>query len=139
VLAQSAVHDLGEKGVSDGIESDSNNLVYVSNFEQNGLNVYNPANASVSTLVRDPRIGWTDAIVAGSDGFLYFTENQLWRTPSYYPDGGDRTVKPFVLFRIVSQSFGSVWSTLANLRGKAYTRQWHCCTASVMDPTKGVS
>lgn len=101
VLAQSSVHNLGEKGVSDGIESDTNDLIYVGNFEQNGLNVYNPANASVSTLVRDPRIGWTDAIVAAPDGYLYFTENQLWRTPSYYPTGQDRTVKPLVLFRVV--------------------------------------
>ena len=34
-----------------------------------------------------------------SDGFLYFTENQLWRTPSFYP-GTDRRVRPFALFRV---------------------------------------
>lgn len=100
IEAQSAVRFLGEKGVSDGIETDSSNLVYCGSFENNAINIYNPRNASVSTFVRDPRIGWTDAIIAAPDGYLYFNENQLWRTPSYYPTGTDRTTRPIPLFRV---------------------------------------
>lgn len=99
VEAQAAVRFLGEKGVSDGIETDSNNLVYCGSNEKNAVNIYNPKNGSVSTFLRDPRIGWTDAIVAAPDGYVYMVENQLWRTPSYYP-GTDRTAKPLVLFRV---------------------------------------
>lgn len=100
VLAQAFIHSLGEKGDSDGIDTDNHDFVYVSSFGANAINIYNPSNASVQTFVRDPRIGWTDAVLAAPDGYLYFTENQLWRTPTYYPTGEDRTVKPYVLFRV---------------------------------------
>ncbi len=46
----------------------------------------------------DPRIGWTDSMAVATDGYLYFTENQLWRTPSHFP-GTERRVRPFALFR----------------------------------------
>ena len=34
-----------------------------------------------------------------SNQYLYFVENQLWRSPSYFP-GTDRRVKPYVLYRV---------------------------------------
>jgi len=33
------------------------------------------------------------------DEWMYFTENQLWRTPSHFP-GTDRRVRLFALFRV---------------------------------------
>lgn len=100
VKAQASVQELGEKGVSDGIDTDSNDLVYVGSFENNALNIYNPENATVTTFVRDPRISWTDAIVAGPDNYLYFNENQIFRLPAVYPNGMDRTTRPLPLFRV---------------------------------------
>ena len=49
-------------------------------------------------FARDPRIGWTDTLSVGFDGYMYFTEHQLWRVPMFYP-GVDRRVKPYVLYR----------------------------------------
>jgi len=60
---------------------DTNNYIYAGSFEQNAINVFNPANGSVSTYVRDPRIGWTDSMWISNEKYLYFIENQLWRTP----------------------------------------------------------
>ncbi len=98
VLAQASVQQLTQKGVSDGMETDSNGFIYMGNSEQNAINIYNPANGTVSVYVRDPRIQWSDTFsVAG--GYLYVTENQLWRAPSYW-NGTDRRVKPYVLYRI---------------------------------------
>ncbi|MCJ1355208.1 MAG: hypothetical protein MMC33_005199 [Icmadophila ericetorum] len=99
ILAQASVVSHGQKGTSDGLEVDSNGLVYAGNFGQNAIEVFNPANGSVNIFVRDPRIGWTDSMSVGTDGFLYFTENQLWRTAIHYP-GVDRRVRPFALFRV---------------------------------------
>jgi sugar lactone lactonase YvrE len=56
--AQSKVQNLGEKGISDGLESDSNGIVYAGNVEQNGISMYNPLTGFATTFVRDPRINW---------------------------------------------------------------------------------
>ena len=37
-------------------------------------------------------------MAVATDGYLYFTENQLWRTPSHF-SGTERRVKPYALFR----------------------------------------
>ncbi len=89
----------GQKGVSDGLETDSNGLVYLGNFEQNAIDIFDPATGLLSVFVRDPRIGWTDSMAVAADGYLYFTENQVWRTAGHYP-GTDRRVRPFGLFRV---------------------------------------
>jgi sugar lactone lactonase YvrE len=46
--------------MSDGFESDSNGYIYIGNFEQNAVNLYNAANGTVNVLVRDPRVNWVD-------------------------------------------------------------------------------
>lgn len=60
VLAQQGVRYHGQKGLSDGFETDSNGLVYMGNIEQNAVVAFNPRNGTVSTFVRDPRINWSD-------------------------------------------------------------------------------
>lgn len=60
VLAQSAVVNRGESGISDGLETDSNGLVYAGNVEQESISFYYPDNGTVNTFVRDPRINWVD-------------------------------------------------------------------------------
>lgn len=106
VLAQASVANRGQKGVSDGFESDTNNIVYVGNMEQNAVNWYSPANGTTGVFVRDPRINWVDTFATGEDGYLYFTVNQLNRAPSFYP-GTDRRVLPYVLFRTKLPDGGS--------------------------------
>ena len=99
ILAQAAVARVASKGVSDGMETDSNGIIYMGSAEDNAINAYNPANATVSVFVRDPRFSWTDTMSVATDGYLYFTENQLWRASSYQ-GGVDKRVKPYVLFRV---------------------------------------
>ncbi|KAH7064825.1 major royal jelly protein [Macrophomina phaseolina] len=106
VLAQASVANRGQKGVSDGFETDTNNIVYVGNMEQNAVNWYSPANGTTGVFVRDPRINWVDTFATSEDGYLYFTVNQLNRAPSFYP-GTDRRVLPYVLFRTKLPDGGS--------------------------------
>ncbi|OJD37089.1 major royal jelly protein [Diplodia corticola] len=106
VLAQASVVRRGQKGVSDGFETDSNGLVYVGNMEQNAVNWYSPANGTTGVFVRDPRINWVDTLSIAEDGYLYFTVNQLFRAPMIYP-GTDRRVRPYVLFRVKLPDGGS--------------------------------
>ena len=80
------------------MESDSNGNVYFGNMQDNSIGIFNPSSGLFSTFVRDPRFSWTDTMSVGADGYLYFTENQLWLAP-LVQGGMDKRVKPFVLFR----------------------------------------
>ncbi|KAI1759532.1 major royal jelly protein-domain-containing protein [Hypoxylon sp. FL1150] len=106
LLAQQSVVNHGQKGVSDGLETDSNDMIYVGNTEGNAINVFNPSNGTTLTFVRDPRINWVDTMSVAADGYLYFTVNQLNFGPSTYP-GTDRRVRPFALFKVKLPNGGS--------------------------------
>lgn len=98
-----SVNNLGEKGISDGLEVDSLGIVYAGNVEQNAITMYNPDTTFATVFVRDPRINWVDTMSIASDGYLYFTVNQLNYLNAIYPGQGpplvDRRKKPYVAFR----------------------------------------
>lgn len=96
LFAAGSVMNLGQKGVSDGLESDSNGIVYAGSVETNSINIFSPENGTISAYVRSPKLDWTDTFSVGGDGYLYFTENQLWRRPTSQ-GGVDRRVKPYAL------------------------------------------
>lgn len=92
------VVDHGEKGGgSDGLESDAQNRIYLSNYEQSAIQRRLP-DGSIELLVRDPRMLWPDTLSVASDGYLYFTANQLHRQARYH-NGQDLRQKPYSLFR----------------------------------------
>jgi sugar lactone lactonase YvrE len=92
------VVDHGDKGASDGLESDAQNRVYVTNYEQNAILRRLP-NGSFEPLVNDPRALWPDTLSLARNGYLYFTANQLHRQPNYHY-GKDLRQKPYSLFRV---------------------------------------
>lgn len=93
----STVRDHGEKGASDGLEADSANRIYVTNYEQNAILRRRP-DGTYETLVSDPRVLWPDTLSVAANGYLYFTANQLHRQKTYH-NGKDLRQKPYVLFR----------------------------------------
>lgn len=93
------VVDHGEKGGgSDGLESDAQNRIYLTNYEQNAIQRRLP-DGTVELLVHDPRMLWPDTLSMASDGYLYFTANQLHRQARYH-NGQDLRQKPYSLFRV---------------------------------------
>jgi hypothetical protein len=44
------------------METDTNGFIYHGNMEQNAVSVFNPANGTVNTFVRDPRLNWVDTV-----------------------------------------------------------------------------
>jgi len=108
--------------VSDRFETDKNRYLYMGNMEQNEIGFYNPKNASMTMFIRDPRISWVDTsksnrtegasgatewtVSVASDGYLYFTDNQLAFSNVFYP-GTDRRQRPFALFRFKLPSNGA--------------------------------
>tara|TARA_R100000306_G_scaffold54193_2_gene51278 strand:+ start:71007 stop:72194 length:1188 start_codon:yes stop_codon:yes gene_type:complete len=93
-----AVKDLGEKGASDGLESDATGAVYATDYEHNAIHKRH-ADGSWTTIANDPRILWPDTLSVAADGYLYFTANQLHRQPGFH-GGKDLRKKPYSLFRV---------------------------------------
>ena len=93
------VKDEGDKGgASDGLESDAEGRIYVTNYEHNAIMCRNP-NGEWETIVHDPRLLWPDTLSLASDGYLYVTANQLHRQ-ARFQNGRDMRKKPYTLFRI---------------------------------------
>lgn len=93
------VEDLGDKGGgADGLESDSDGRIYVSNYEHDGI-LRRGLDGTYETLVHDPRVLWPDTFSLAMDGYLYFTSNQLHRMARFH-DGHDLRQKPYSLFRV---------------------------------------
>ena len=91
--------DEGEKGGGgDGMESDAENCVYTTNYEHNAILRRHP-DALYETLVHDPCLLWPDTLSLATDGYLYFTVNQLHRGPRFQR-GKDLRERPFGLFRV---------------------------------------
>ena len=92
------VTDEGDKGGgSDGLESDAENRVYLTNYEHNVILQRSP-DGMYQTIVHDPRVLWPDTLSVADDGYLYFIANQLHRQPQYQ-QGKDLREKPYSLFR----------------------------------------
>jgi sugar lactone lactonase YvrE len=93
------VKDLGEKGgASDGLESDAEGRVYLSDYEHDAIRRWATAGA-IETLVHDPRVLWPDTLSLAADGYLYFTANQIERGAGFH-NGQDLRQKPYALFRV---------------------------------------
>ena len=92
-----AVRSLGRKGASDGIAEDDRGRVFAGDYENNAIRVLDQGRWT--TVVSDPRISWPDTLSIGTDGYLYFTANQLHRQPGFH-GGRDLRRKPYELLRI---------------------------------------
>ena len=97
-VIENSIIDHGEKGMSDGLESDAQGRVYVTLPEQNAIARRLP-NGLYQTVVRDPRLLWPDTLSIAGDGYLYVISNQLHRQKGYNY-GKDLRVKPYSLFRV---------------------------------------
>lgn len=93
------VEELGDKGgASDGLESDAQNRVYLTNYEHNAILRRLP-NGTYETIVHNPQVLWPDTLAVAQNGYLYFTANQLHRQPNFN-QGKDQREKPYSLFRV---------------------------------------
>ena len=93
------VRDEGDKGGgADGLETDSAGRIYATNYEHNSI-VRRSADGTLETVVHDARMLWPDTMSIATDGYLYFTSNQLHRQAKYQ-GGEDLRSYPYHLFRV---------------------------------------
>jgi sugar lactone lactonase YvrE len=82
---------------SDGLETDQQGFLYLTDYEHNAIHRCNPDGSADQVIAQDPRMIWPDSMCA-SDGYLYFTCNQLNRQPRFH-EGKDLRQQPYVLLR----------------------------------------
>ncbi|MFT6122516.1 MAG: hypothetical protein ACJASG_001039 [Oleiphilaceae bacterium] len=96
-LAQK-VERFGEKTMSDGITTDNAGNIYLSDIEHSAIVRMKP-DASLKTLIKDPKLRWPDGFSFGLDGWLYVTSSALQdvigKTDAYIAEHG-----PYQIFRI---------------------------------------
>jgi sugar lactone lactonase YvrE len=85
-------------GGADGLESDAEGNIYCTNYEHNAILRRRP-DGQFETVTYDPRMLWPDTMSVATDGYLYFTANQLHRQARYH-EGKDLRQKPYTLFRV---------------------------------------
>ena len=91
------IEDLGDKGgAADGLESDTEGRVYITDFEHNSVHRWN-VDGRLETLVHDPRLLWPDTLSLAANGFVYVTANQIGRQARF--QGTDLRQRPYALFR----------------------------------------
>ena len=92
------IKDLGTKGMSDGLESDSSGGVYAGDEEKNQVKYGKPGGPYKVLAQVAPRF-WIDTLSVATNGYLYFTANELALLPMYHNDK-DLRVKPYLLYRV---------------------------------------
>lgn len=94
----SCVVDEGDKGsLGDGLETDDQGRLYVTDGEHNAVHRRLP-DGNWETVVHDARLLWPDTMSVAVDQHLYVTANQLYRQ-AQYRGGKDERHKPYALFR----------------------------------------
>ncbi|WP_196807442.1 L-dopachrome tautomerase-related protein [Candidatus Solirubrobacter pratensis] len=91
------LEDHGEKGASDGLESDADGRVYASNYEHGAILVRQPG-GEWETLVHREDLLFVDTLAVAADGHIYYTVNQVHRQPAFQ-GGNDLRERPYALMR----------------------------------------
>ena len=91
------VEDHGEKGASDGLESDADGRIYASNYEQGAILV-RPPGGDWEALVHRSDLVFVDTLSVAADGHIYYTVNQVHRQPAFQ-GGADLRERPYALMR----------------------------------------
>lgn len=91
-----AVTDLGEKGFADGMATDAQGRLYITDGEHDAILRRWP-DGHFDVVVRDPRIVWPDGIYA-TDHEVYVTLGQWDRLPGFN-GGKDLRQPPYLLIR----------------------------------------
>jgi sugar lactone lactonase YvrE len=92
------VVDHGDKGASDGMESDTDGNLYMTAYEHSAV-LRRSADGAWSTALHGPEVLWPDTLALAADGYLYVSVNQLPRTPLFNAGVDDR-IPPYRIVRV---------------------------------------
>lgn len=100
------VERYGSKPISDGITIDDAGNVYVTSITDNSIGVTKP-DGSYEPLFRDERFSWPDGFAIGPNNQVYFTVNELHKSPPLNT-GKNETTGKFAIYRFTSLAEATV-------------------------------
>lgn len=103
-----AIRDLGEKGVADGLASDAQGRIYTTNFEHDAIFRRN-TDGTFDTMVHDPRVLSPDGIFV--DGTMVYCTLGQWNRLGGLNGGHDLRVPPYYLIRFPTDAPAPVDAT----------------------------
>ena len=89
--------DHGEKGASDGLDSDTDGTIYATAYEHSAVVTVAP-DGTWNTILHAPGLLWPDTLSLAPDGYLYLSVNQLPRSP-VFNGGVDDRIPPYKIIR----------------------------------------
>lgn len=92
------VKDLGEKGMTGGLTTDSRDRVYLSLQEHNAVGRRDP-DGTITVIASDPRLIWADTFWITPDRWLYISAAQVNRRPEFN-HGKDLQEPPYAILRV---------------------------------------
>lgn len=100
------VERYGTKPISDGITVDDAGNVYITSITDNGIGVTKP-DGTYALLFRDDRFSWPDGFAVGPNNQIYFTVNELHKSP-VLNNGKNETTGKFAIYRFTSLANATV-------------------------------
>lgn len=97
-VIQSKVENMGEVGVTHGLEADSKGNVFLTTSMDYSIKYLSP-DGNLHTLVQDSRLLWPDSFGIGTDGYLYFSCAQLQNEPQWN-NGQNMAQLPYTLYKV---------------------------------------
>ncbi len=94
------VERYGRKPISDGITVDDADNVYITSITDNSIGVTKP-DGTYEVLFRDEKYSWPDGFAIGPDNQIYFTVNELHKSP-VLNNGKNESTGKFAIFRFTS-------------------------------------
>jgi sugar lactone lactonase YvrE len=73
---EAAIEPVGPKPLNDGIAMDDQGNVFITDIEHQAVLQLSP-DGQLSTVVKDSRIRWADAVAFGPDGWLYLSDSAI--------------------------------------------------------------
>lgn len=92
------VETLAPKTMSDGITSDDQGRIYLSDLEHSAIVRYAPDTGAMETLIKTDRLRWPDGFSFGPDGWLYVTGSALHQVIGL-PPSSVAAHAPYPVFR----------------------------------------
>ena len=89
-----------ETPAPDGMVMGPDGKLYLTDIEHGAIQVLDPKDNQLSTVVSDDRLSWPDSLAWGPDGGLYVTASQIQNMPRFN-GGKDMRTTPYRLYKVI--------------------------------------
>lgn len=89
-----------ETPAPDGMIMGPDGRLYLTDVEHGAIQVWDPNETRLATVVADGRLSWPDSLAWGPDGSLYVTTSQIQNMPRFNGGKDTRTI-PYHVYKVV--------------------------------------